>query len=163
MPLDNGLPVWIPEPDLVLERGHHVVPETRDALDGRAEDLSCRELARGAVGPARRGQADAPARTPGELPDRVGVGMHDQVRRAGADPEPLVVGDRRVDRVQTEDQVGHHRPVAQALTRMPPAEAPCLGWNRSTSGIPSSTNSSLLDPSGLMDSPGRSASPTSDP
>ena len=38
--------------------------------------------------------------------------MHDQVCGAGADAELFVIGDRRVHRVERQQQVGHHSAVA---------------------------------------------------
>jgi hypothetical protein len=102
--------VLVPDPDLVLDRRHHLEAETVDVVEHAAQHLARSERER-AVGPARRREADAPARSPRKLVQRVGVGAHDQIGCAHPDAEALVVGDRRVDRVEPDDQVGHHGPV----------------------------------------------------
>ena len=142
MPLDIGLPSLIPDPDLVLDRRHHLVAEIGDVVHDRPEHLAGGELARGAVRPARGGQAHAPARPPGKVADRVGIGVHDQVGGAGADAEVLVVGDRRVHRVQPQDQVRHHRPMCERPIRTRGAGEPFPRIAPFMSGIPRSTNSS---------------------
>ena len=105
--------VLVPDPDLVLDRGHDVVPGAADIGENASVDLARRELARRAVGPARGSEADLPPGTPRELADRPGVRGHDEVGGPRSDPEPLEVRDRRVHRVEAEDQVRHHRSVGE--------------------------------------------------
>ena len=104
--------VLVPDPDLVLDRRHHLEAEAVDVVEHAAEDLARGERGR-AVGPARRREAHAPARSPRKVAERVGVGTHDQIGCAHADAEALVVGDRRVDRIEPDDEVGHHRAVLE--------------------------------------------------
>src|SRR3979409_1428532 len=73
-----------------------------------AQHLTRRQLARAAVGPAWGGEADLPARPPGQVMQRVRVGPHDQVARAGADAELRVVADRRIGWVERGKKVSHH-------------------------------------------------------
>ncbi len=101
----------VPDPHLVLEGGPRLVAELADALEGASEHLPCRELARRAVPPRGRREADAPPWPPGELVQRLGIGSHDEIARARTDPELFVVRDRRVDRIEREEEVRHDRPV----------------------------------------------------
>ena len=41
----------------------------------------------------------------------LGLGAHDQIARAGTDPELFVVRDRGVDRIEPEEEIRHDRPV----------------------------------------------------
>jgi hypothetical protein len=102
----------VPDPDLVLDRSHDLVPQPVDVVEHAPEDLARGERG-GPVGPARRRQTHAPAGAPPEVVERLGVGAHDQVGRAHADPEALVVRDRRVGRIEPDDEVGHHRAVLE--------------------------------------------------
>ena len=107
-PARQRLAVLVPDTNLVLDGRHHVVAERRHVVEDRSVHLPGGEIARAPVGPRRRREADPPPEPPREVADRLDVRGHEQVGRAGADPEALVVGDRRVHRIQPEDQVGHH-------------------------------------------------------
>ena len=78
-PARQRLALRVPDPDLVLERRHHLVAEVRRRRRGRGGRPRARRTRRRAVGPARRREADAPARPPAQVAQRVGVGAHDQV------------------------------------------------------------------------------------
>ena len=99
----------VAQPDLVLEGGQDVVVGHR--REDAAKHLTRGEFARRPVGPARRGQADAPAGPPAEWVQRVAVGVDHQVGGPGPDPEALVIGDGGVDGIESEQQVGHDRPL----------------------------------------------------
>ena len=100
------------EPHLVFDRRHHVVADLEHLRKPNAEHLARGQLAAAAVGPARRAQAYPPAGPPLQVVESRGIGMHDQVCGAGADAELFVIGDRRVHRVERQQQVGHHSAVA---------------------------------------------------
>src|SRR5581483_10431443 len=127
----------VPDPDLVLDGGHHLVAEIGDVLKDRTEHLSGRERP-APVGPARGGQAHAPAGSPGHLAERVGLRLHDEVGSSGSDAEPLVVRDGCIDGIESVITVpwrsaDSNASGRSALPRIEPF----------TSGTPSSTNSAL--------------------
>ena len=73
-----------------------------------AQDLAGGELAGSAVAPARCPEADLPPRAPAQLAQRVGLGAQQQVARARAQAEAREVGDRVIERVEREQQIGDH-------------------------------------------------------
>ncbi len=112
-PTRERMALRVPQPDLVFEGRHHLVAEVFHRSEGSPQHRPRGELAGGAVGPAGRRQTDAPALPPPQVVKGLGVRMNDEVRGAGSDPEPLVVRDGAVDRVQPQEEIGHDGAVLQ--------------------------------------------------
>src|SRR5260221_3635422 len=112
-PARERLRLAIPKPQLVLDRRDGLIAELGQRGQHPAKDLARGELALPSVGPARSGEADLPARPPGQLVKGARVRPDDKVARARADPEPGVVADRRVGPVEREQEVGHDGAVAK--------------------------------------------------
>ena len=103
--------VAVAQPDLVFDCRERLIAELAELLEHTAQGLARGKLARRPVGPRGRAQTDAPSLQPRELADRGRIGVDDQVAGARPDAKALVVGDRSVERVEREQQVGHHGPV----------------------------------------------------
>src|SRR5439155_10611276 len=69
----RGLLLGIPDPDLVLDRGQHLVAELLDTGEDPPENFSCCEVARRSIGPAGCRQTDPPPRSPRQLPEGLDV------------------------------------------------------------------------------------------
>src|SRR5918999_1690317 len=112
-PARQPAPLSVAQSDLVLEGGQDLVANLGHILQDSLQDSPRGEFAGAAVGPAGCPQADPPAGTPPKIVQGLGVRVHQEVGGTGPDPEPFVVGDRRVDRVEPEQQIGHDRPVLE--------------------------------------------------
>ena len=73
------LALGVPEPHLVLDGGDGLVAHPGQGAQDPAKDLTRIELARGAVRPARRCEADLPARPPGQVVKGADIGSHQQI------------------------------------------------------------------------------------
>ena len=112
----------IGDPELVLERAHRLVALLLQAGEGPAGNLAYGDLAGRSVRPGGIGEADAPARPPGELEQRVRVGLEPQIAGTGPDADGLVGRDRLVERVECEQQVGDGRPAPYGGFERGPAQ-----------------------------------------
>src|ERR1700737_2811515 len=102
----------LPQTQLVFDRGDSLKPKLRQAGKNSSQHLARGKLALRAVRPARRREANLPARPPRQLVKRAHLRPHQQVAGSGADAEFRVVADWRVGGVESEQQVRHDRAVA---------------------------------------------------
>src|SRR5260221_1246154 len=106
-PARERLRLAIPKPQLVLDRRDGLIAELGQRGQHPAKDLARGELALPSVGPARSGEADLPTSPPGQLVEGARARPDDKVSPAPADPEPCLLADRRVCRVEREQERGH--------------------------------------------------------
>ena len=118
----------IPQSHLILQRGQRLVTQVGQGDEHSPQHLARGELAGTAIAPTRRGQADSPARPPGQLVQRARVRSNQQISGAGPNAEAFVVGDRRVGRIQRQQEIRHHGAVPQ--DRLEGLGSKCLSPDR---------------------------------
>ncbi len=118
----------VPQAQLVLHRCDGFQAQLGKPVQDPPQHLARGDLAWAAVGPAGRGEADLPTGSPRQLVERAWLGPDQEVARAGPNAELRVVGDRRVGRVERQQEIGHDSSVAQR--RLEGRRSQCLAADR---------------------------------